>query len=217
MVRRMKVDRYQHDFKFTRGWFETRNLTAFRDNVHPKYTGKPTHYLEIGVFEGMSLVWMHQHVLTHPKSKSVGIDPWLLTVKLDPQEMENVYERAVHNMKPWADKTKLIRGNSAEVLRRMTSVRRKRRTGGYLGVTLENVDLCLVDGGHFSLQVLDDARLAWRLVKPGGWMLFDDVENDIPKGKDHVKTGMETFLKELKKDAFEIVWTSKYMVCVGKK
>jgi predicted O-methyltransferase YrrM len=35
-------------------------------------------------------------------------------------------------------------------------------------------DLIYVDGSHLGLDVLVDAALSWRLLRPGGTMVFDD-------------------------------------------
>jgi predicted O-methyltransferase YrrM len=37
-------------------------------------------------------------------------------------------------------------------------------------------DFYYVDGSHVALDVLADAVLGWRLLKPGGIMIFDDYE-----------------------------------------
>ncbi len=211
MVEKLDIDKTQHDFQFTRNWFRNRNLRTFQERVHPAWAGKPINYLELGVFEGMSMVWMMQRVLTHNDSQAVGIDPWLMTTKLDNHQMEMVMQRAQHNMIPWQDRCQLMRGNSAEVLRRMCVVKNK----GYLGISPGIVDISMIDGNHNSLAVLDDSRLVFELLKPGGWMLFDDVENKIPK-TDHVKKGVELFLGEAK-DKVHLLWKHRFMVCFAKK
>jgi len=192
-----------HKFQFTTRWFLNRNLPTFRELILPVWSGKPMLYLEIGVYEGMSLTWMMQYVLTHPDSRAIGVDPWLMSVKMDEDYMEIVRKRAFHNLLPWQDKCKLIRGNSSEVLRKM--LKRK----GWLGVKRNAIDLCIVDGDHHELLVLDDARLSFHLVKPGGWIVFDDVENDKKKGE-HVKQGLETFLKEFG-NSVKLLWKHRYM------
>jgi len=35
-------------------------------------------------------------------------------------------------------------------------------------------DFIYIDGSHYSKDVLEDAILAWRLIKPGGNIIFDD-------------------------------------------
>lgn len=52
---------------------------------------------------------------------------------------------------------------------------------GYSHVELRNdfsldwFDFAYIDGDHEAMNVLEDAVLCFRLVKPGGVMIFDDV------------------------------------------
>lgn len=212
-MRELGIDYGQHDFQFTRRWFLQRNLTTFCEHVHPEWAGKMMTYLELGCFEGMSMVWMMQRVLGHPDSRAVAVDPWLITTKISGAEMELVMQRAHHNLKPWMDytgtppdpKCRLIRGNSAEVLRRML------KRGGCCGIGKGGVSLALVDGNHNALAVLDDLRLVRRLVRKGGWILLDDVENDRKK-TDHVKQGLDMWVEEAG-DSVERIWKHKYCEC----
>jgi len=203
MARQMDIDKSVHDFQWTRNWHRLRNLSTFRDFVYPQWHGKPITMLEIGCFEAQSTVWCMQYLLTHPDSRMVSCDPWLQTTKLSSEFMEDVMYRAVHNIEPYRDRCQFVRGNSAEVLRRMI---RK----GYAGITKKSVDLCMIDGGHHALGVLDDCRLCLKFVKSGGWMLLDDVENDKDKGLDHVKGGLSMFLEE-SGDKVKRVFKYKYM------
>ena len=154
----------------------------------------------------MSMVWMLQYILTHPESRAVGVDPWLMMRKWSEDRMTAVMGRAYHNTGPWReggkDNCQLVRGNSAHVLRTMLS-------RPFAGIEKGSVDLCLVDGNHNMLAVLDDLRLVHRLVKPGGWIICDDVENRIAK-KDHVKHGLKMFLDET---PMERVWKDKFCEC----
>jgi len=195
-------------YQFTRNWFIKRNRRTFLNYVVPEWGGKPITYLELGVFEGMSMVWMMQYVLTHPESRAVGVDPWLLTCKLSGETMEAVRQRAFHNVSEWGDRCKLIRGNSDEVLRRMVG------RWGFTGVRAGTVDLCMVDGNHNALAVWSDARWVYRLLRVGGQVLFDDVENDIAK-ENHVKQGLQMFLTEIG-GKMKLLWKHGYMECYAK-
>lgn len=207
------IDIPDHPFQWTRGWFRNRNLPTFRQHIYPVWRDKPgLVYLELGVFEGMSACWMLQRVLTHETSRVVCVDPWLMTTKLDTSVMEGVYHRALENLASWCHpleanhdlwKCRVIRANSAEVLRRMCS-------HGFAGITKDSVDLCMIDGNHNDLAVLDDLRHCVQLVKSGGWLLLDDVENDIEK-KDHVRQGVDMWLKE--SPPVELAWKDRYMEC----
>ncbi len=209
---------------FTRKWFINRNLSTFREFIYPKWAGRDRMvYLELGVFEGMSLSWMFQHILTDESSRAVGIDPWLETTKLSESYMEMVKERAFRNLDAYTHRgvmymgagnkrLHLKRGNSAEILRKMCG-------RGYLGISKGMVDLCMVDGNHNALAVLDDLRHVYLLVRPGGWIIMDDVENDREK-HDHVKQGIEMWLNELKiqgkENAVSLSWKSGYCECYVK-
>jgi len=202
MARKMDVE----GGDFTRGWFRKRNLSTFRELVRPVWTGRPVTYLEIGVFEGMSMRWVLQQILTSTESRAVGIDPWLMTRKLSGHEMEMVWSRALDNTREWGDRCQLIRSNSHEVLRRMNS------RSGFNGIGRNSVDFCMIDGDHNAYAALDDAQQCLELVKPGGWLLFDDVENDKPK-ENHVKKGLEMF-RTCVGNRVKEVWRHKYMVCL---
>jgi predicted O-methyltransferase YrrM len=153
-----------------------------------------------------------QRVLTHPDAKAVGVDPWLMTTKLSSETMDEVRRRAHQNVEPWqgvfGNKCTLIRGSSAEVLRLML-----KNKFGYAGIKRGSLDLCMVDGDHNELGVLDDCRLVWQLLKPGGWMIADDVENDKPKAH-HVKEGLAAFLAET--PGAELVVKKDYIECYRK-
>jgi hypothetical protein len=180
------------------------------DNVYPVLAGLPVNYLEIGVFEGMSMVWMLQKILTDPASQAFGVDPWLRTTKMSAEGMDEVRRRAFHNVKPWADKCHLEQGNSVEILKLAGSsrLRKMNRWEHWLGPN--SVDLCMIDGGHTALDVLADSRLVYPLMKSGGWILYDDVENRIDKGMNHVKQGVAMFREEMN-DGLEFMWKDRFM------
>ena len=205
MSRKFGIDQTEHDFQFTRHWHLNRNGETFVKYIIPEYHNKPILYLELGVFEGMSTTWMFQHVLCHPDSRAVVCDPWLQTRKLGPEKMEAVRVRAYHNLKPWTrtNRCKIIRGNSAEVLRHMCG------RHGYEEVSKGSVDVAFVDGNHNSGAVVDDLKHVFKLTKKNGIILVDDVENQIEK-EDHVKQGVEMWLKEVG-DGVELAWKHRYM------
>lgn len=203
MGRKMDIDRSMHNFQFTRNMFRHRNLPTFREYIHPRWAGKPIFYLEIGVFEGQSLTWMLQHVLTHEDSRAVGVDPWLEMSDLSGELMEEVMSRARHNLKPWADKCELVRATSVSLLR---TVGKRRQCHG---VKQNGVDVCMIDGGHHALNVLADATLCLPAMKKGGWILFDDVENTKRK-TDHVKEGIAMFLEKYGK-VVKHLWKHQHM------
>ena len=51
-------------------------------------------------------------------------------------------------------------------------------------------DLVFIDGGHGSHEVLQDAVLCWRMLKPGGVLIFDDYGGNATL----TRTGIDAFL-----------------------
>jgi len=205
-------------YDYTRLAFK-RNIRAFYEHVKPCWAEKPCLYLEIGVFEGMSLVWMLNNILTHPDARAVGIDPWLMTLKTTAEQMNMVMQRALFNTTRWRvapqAQLQLIRANSAEILRRMIREERylEDRQLKHYGVRIGTIDLALIDGCHNALGVLDDSRLVLQLMKPGGWMMFDDVEGQgFNHRQDHVKQGVQMFLAEAG-NKVQLLWKDRYMEC----
>jgi len=201
MSKRLDLDRTGKNF--SRRWFINRNLGDFSENIPDDWAGKPVKYLEIGCFEGMSLCWMHQHILTHPDSHSIGVDPWLMTRKLSSEKMEEVYQQALANTKDYP--CQLVRGSSDEVLGKMAG------KGGYEGVQKNSLDICMIDGNHRQHAVLFDAQMVFKLMKPGGWIIFDDVRNSSRKSN-HVLDGIRLW-READDPAIEMVWRGKFADC----
>jgi hypothetical protein len=56
-------------------------------------------------------------------------------------------------------------------------------------------DAAYLDGSHIAADVLEDAVLTWRLLKPGGVLIFDDYRWDLYR--DSVRSpgpGIDAFL-----------------------
>jgi hypothetical protein len=204
-----KLDLDMTGMQFTRRWFRQRNMRTFIKYVYPEFADKPILYLEIGVFEGMSMAWMLQKVLTHPDSLAVGIDPWVAHARTKGNVMSQVKERAFSNLAPWLNSGKLALYNfsSNSILKDMT------QSYCYLFKPGE-VDLCMVDGDHHAPAVLEDARYVLQLLKPGGVMLFDDVEGMKAK-VGVVREGVDLFLAEAG-DKVSLAWKEGHMECYRK-
>lgn len=208
-----------HQFQFTRRWFRRRNQATWSTFLAPKFRfhgdpkkQKPIRMLQIGVFEAMDLVWCCQNVLQHPNSRAMAVDPWLPTSKQTREEMQSVYERARHNLEPYAGKVTLIRGKSQE-LDQLIGPKRSFLVNG-VEMSVDSFDLVVVDGDHRSDAVLKDAHLAASLVKVGGWIVFDDVRQRRPK-VDEVPEGIDkwadTYPDEFER--FKRVWAHRFCDC----
>src|SRR5262249_23285982 len=139
--------------------FQLSNIPVW-DKALARYKGKPgVNYLEVGIFEGQSLLWMIEHVLTHPTARATGIDPFA-----DPfyTRKSSTYKQTFYsNLKAsgYEEKARIIEGYSQTELRKLP---------------LESFDIIYIDGSHDAADVLEDGMLSWRLLKDGGVLIFDD-------------------------------------------
>lgn len=145
------AEHYAQDYDFTTDWF-LRNIPTWKELLEP-YRGEPdVQYLEIGLFEGRSALWMLENVLTHPSSRLTGIDPFDAPGLLETWNANLAKSGA-------AERATTIRDYSYPALRQLP---------------LETYDIIYIDGSHMAHDVLADAALGWGLLRPGGLMLFDD-------------------------------------------
>ncbi len=141
---------------FSTTWF-TNNIRVWQKVLAPR-AGKPNlRYLEVGVFEGRSLVWAFEHVLTHPSSSAVAIDLFAFP-GLEERFRENLKRAGVDR------RTQVLVGHSNEELR---------------GLAPDSFDIIYIDGSHLAKDTLRDGVLAWDLLKVGGILIFDDYLYDL--------------------------------------
>ena len=103
-----KVEHYLKNYDFTRDYF-TGNIPSWMQILKP-WQGRPDiHYLEIGVSEGRSALWMLENILTHTTAKITLLDVF-------PKEL---YGRFMSNLilSGFLDKSIIIKGKSHITLR----------------------------------------------------------------------------------------------------
>lgn len=151
---------------------------------------KPCRLLEIGAFEGGSTTWLLDNVATHPGSFVDTIDVWE-----QPRLKSNLIASG-HQ-----DKVKFHLGRSCDILRTL-------QVNAY--------DFAIIDGSHWTMNVLEDMVHSFRLLKIGGIMESDDYLWDDPEWNQEgrPKEGIDAFLsiygtkiKVLQQDA--LVWIQK--------
>jgi hypothetical protein len=136
---------------FSNNWFM--NNVKVWDRILEPLKGKPNlRYLEVGVFEGQSFLWMFEEVLTHPGSKATAVDVFFFE-GLEARFRENLERAGV------TDRVRVIKGFSNEVLRPLKP---------------NSFDVIYIDGSHTAANVIRDGILAWDLLKEGGILIFDD-------------------------------------------
>jgi hypothetical protein len=162
---------YTKDYQFSSDWFTyhipiwQRFLTEFKDKADVRY-------LEIGVLEGRSALWVLENILTHPSARLTAVD-------IFPDDLQ---DRFVANIDKsgFRDKVEIFKGKSQEKLRELP---------------LASYDLIYIDGSHRAKHVFLDAALSWDLLKPGGVLIFDDYLWNTELPSDLIPKGaIDTFL-----------------------
>lgn len=183
---------YLKEYKFSTDWFTAK--IPFWKKTLADFKGRPDiSYLEIGVFEGNSAIWVLENILTHPTSKMTCIDTF----------PEDLHERFLANLELSGAKEKatVIKGPSQIELR-------------YL--PLNSFDIVYIDGSHIAKDVLTDGVLSWGLLKKGGIMIFDDYrwKEDTLPAELRPQMAIDAFIKSFK-DELEMI-SHSYQVIVKK-
>ena len=161
------------------------------------FKGKPgIHYLEIGVNQGRSAMWMLENILTHPTAKLTGIDIF--------PEGTDFKEKFCNNLKlsGYAQKATTITGFSQIQLRNLP---------------LNSFDIIYVDGDHRAAGVLADAVLSWDLLKTGGLLVFDDylwLDENYPEEL-HPQIAIDSFITA-NRNSLEVIHRG-YQTIIKKK
>lgn len=163
---------------FTKNWHDT--AAPFWSMYLGHLKDKPLTYLEIGCYEGKSLHWMFQNILTSSQSYATVVDTFDGSDEHKEEDKRNLYKRFSENIKDYSHRVKIIVGKSQEELR---SIDRK-------------FDIIYIDGSHKTSDVLEDAVLSWRLLKKDGIMIFDDYTWHFFKDElQNPVIGIDCFLK----------------------
>lgn len=144
--------KYRQQYDFKADWF-THNVPIWRTALAP-FAGKPgLRYLEVGIYEGRSCLWMLENILTAEDARVTGVD--IFDGPIRKRFEDNLAKSGANS------KVDLIIGASQVELRKLP---------------IQSFDIIYIDGSHAPPDVLEDAVLASRLIKPGGVLIFDDYE-----------------------------------------
>jgi predicted O-methyltransferase YrrM len=169
--------------EFRYDWF-TGNIAGLTTLLE-RFKGKEhVRALEVGCFEGRSTIWFVENILTGPGSRIVCIDHFEGSedhkhFNVDVTGTEELFIRNISQADYWGRVT-LLKDHSVNVLRKIHK---------------NDFDFVYLDGDHRSQGVLEDAVLSWRLLKPGGILIFDDyLWNNMPDPLDNPGPGIDAFL-----------------------
>lgn len=156
-------------YTFSQDWFG-HNIPRLRSHLGPWRDRPHLRGLEIGSWEGRSACWFLDEILTHPAAHLTCIDTFGGGNEhqiLNSQELHQIEARfdrniqcsgAAHKVQKWV-------GTSPTALIKLQA-----------DSTLKPYDFIYIDGSHLAADVLQDAVLAWPLLRVGGLMIFDDYQ-----------------------------------------
>lgn len=173
------------NYQFTVDWFtnNSNNFIALQ-NILPDNLN----VLEIGSFEGFSMVWFAKNMMTKG-GEIICIDTWEggEEHKNENVDFDTVEKRFDNNVKQLSIElpnvnVKKLKGMSNKEIPKVIAD----------GKTF---DLIYVDGSHEAADCLSDALMCWAALKDGGVMVFDDYGwQDRPVGSLHPKPAIDAFL-----------------------
>jgi predicted O-methyltransferase YrrM len=140
-------------YDFSDDWF-SHNIPLF-ERFLSGLKDRPCRLLEIGSYEGRSAVWLIDNVATHPSSSVETIDTY---------ENPRLRRNLAATGRPGQVTFHL--GPSAVVLPTLPR---------------DSYDFAYIDGCHWTVNVLEDAVQAFRLLKARAIIAFDDYLWDDPR------------------------------------
>lgn len=173
---------YFSEKSFTVDWL-THNLREW-ENVLTPLKDAPARVLEIGSFEGRSAVFflefLAQSAVTCIDTFEGGEEHRVPGRPFG--AMSDVEARFDANIAHYGDRVRKLKGHSHDVLSRLVS-------------EAARFDVIYVDGDHHAASALLDARLAWKLLEPGGIMILDDYgwKPELPDSQ-RPRLGIDEFL-----------------------
>lgn len=176
-------------YHFTSDWFSN-NIPLWEREL-AKFRNKPINFLEIGTYEGRSAIWALENILTHRDSKIYCVDTF----------QEGTYQTYKKNVAKFGDKVFTLKGQSRDMLKLPHILQKK-------------FDIIYIDSDAHSSQVLEDAVLAFPLLKPGGLLIFDDYTYSKQRDNRCPKQGIDAFLNAYAE--FVHVVSARWQVIVQK-
>jgi SAM-dependent methyltransferase len=172
----------QRGYTFTHDYFSG-HIPQWREWFAGPIDRNPIEILEIGSWQGGSTLWLLDHVLAVRGGHLTCVDTWegssehtfLASLQLS---IEELFDLNV-SLTGLQEKVSKIRGASQEVLP---------------GLQPASYDLIYIDGAHESRYVIQDAIQAHRLVRPGGFLLFDDYHYSFPDSSQDTRRAIDFFI-----------------------
>jgi len=146
--------------KFSQDWFSP-NIPNF-EYIRPILSGNEN-FLEVGSFEGRSTCWILQNMLAD-NGNITCIDTFEggeEHADLNLTNLRTTFEENVFSVQKPSQSIMIVQRPSYQGLAQLV-------------MAGQQYDFIYVDGNHMADEVLTDACLCFKLLKPSGIMLFDD-------------------------------------------
>ena len=159
-------------------------------------------FLEIGCFEGKATVWLLEHIITDSTSRITVIDTFKGSRehKIQKLDVSTMYQNFLKNTAEFKDKITIHVGSSQKILRTFL---------------VGQFDFIYIDGSHQAPDVLEDTLLAWRLLKKGGILIWDDYDwGEQYQEREKPKVAIDAFLY-IFEGKYQII-SSHRQICVTK-
>jgi predicted O-methyltransferase YrrM len=174
-------------WRFTADYFSM-NIESWECDL-ARFAHKPQlNFLEVGSFEGRSACWLLENILTDDSCTITCIDTFdfagqgIVHLQDAGVESMSIEERFDYNINAagGTHKVRKLFGCSQEMLR---------------SLPFSTYDYIYIDGSHKAVNVLEDAVLAWPLLKKGGMLNFDDYYFELdPNPINRPRMAIDAFL-----------------------
>lgn len=172
----------------TNAWFDKRTRPLWDRHLLPlieQLHGAENRmfYLELGVGDGQSMLWMLNHLLLRPNDRAVGVDPYTPKRSHKAEASAAMRAAAEANLAPYLERARLLPCSSFDFL-----VQAVAKQG-----SIATPDAIYVDGDHAAPSALEDMVLSWRLLRTGGVMIVDDVHRRWSGRRPQVREAVQAF------------------------
>lgn len=183
---------HTEDLSVISGWYAGKEFSSDWTSLHfPIWIGvlqhlreRPCDVLEIGSWEGRSAVFFLEFL---PQSRLTCIDTFGGGAEnhaslAESSQIPLIERRFDANLEPYAGRVEKLKARSVTALDGLVD-------------SDARFDIIYVDGSHMRDDVMIDTLLAWRMLRPGGIMIWDDYGGGHDKRPhERVSPAVEAFL-----------------------
>lgn len=160
----------RNGYRFTHDYFAS-NIPNWQNWFANHINAAPINCLEIGAWQGGSTCWLLDKVVAPRGGTLISIDTFegssehASFLNRLGADLELIFDDNVRRTGHGRMHRKIV-GRSQDVMRWLPD---------------DRFDFIYIDGAHEAKYVIQDAALAWPLLRAGGYMLFDDVGFTFPE------------------------------------